>query len=804
MQFACSLEQNTVARKKLLREVKKIYCFTSLQKMTKVRNFTLPIFAVNRPVTISMVFISLIVLGFISLKRIPLEMMPQGFSSTSMTISTPYPNSSVDEIIKKIVIPLEKEIKTISGITNFYSRINENRARTRIKFSGTQNLDELYPILKERLDRILPEMPDDFEKFYIYKRNDDSSPIAWLSLSLENYSEEQLSSLLERIEAGFSRIKGVAKVNIFGVSEKQVIIQFNQKKIMNYRISIEKVIQDLQKDNFNLASGKITDSKKEWYLKSVATFQSKKELEDRKIGYGDLKLKDIAEVKYTYPERLWRNLLDGKRAMTIAVYRESGANTIEVSERLQLYTASIAKNPQMKNIKFIFLMLQSKFIKDGLSNLLETAGWGAIFAFITLFFFLRRIRLTIIIITAVPFSILMTLIFMDFMGRSINIISLMGFMVGVGMLVDNSVVVVENIARLQMEGLEKKDAVIQGTSEVSISIILSTLTTVVVFLPAMFLGDGGQLRFIMIHLGVPIVVSLVASLFVAMLFIPFGSIFLIKKKQEQEPQYILWLQKHYYSILKWSLNHKYQTFWLLLLIIALTIIPAKNLKMSAFGSGNIVSVSTWFQFPPDWDTADVSKYFSQIEKVVHAQRKKLGIKNSYVWHSNRRGRLRLFLVDKEQQPIPPKQLLKKLKTLIPVVAGVTFRIQGRGTQDDNQGLEIQIYGSDQNQLKILAQQMIEHLETLSGVSELSESTETLDQEAVIHIDVEKAKNLGLTPQAIARQISFTIRGISNLPSINLQGKEIKMVAQLRKEDREGLETLRTMTFFSEKKEAIKL
>ena len=386
----------------------------------------LPNFSIKRPVTVVMALVALLVVGYISYDQISVELMPAGFTPPRLGIWVPYPNSNPQEVEEQIAQHIEEQVQTISGVENVRSSSSSSGCWTRIKFSQGTDMDVAYAQLRDRMDRIKPDIPSDIERIFIRKWSNDDSPIMWVALIQNQFYKDPYYLVEQHIKKKLERVDGVANVEIWGTEEKEILIYIKQDMVKSYKINLYEIIQQLRNDNFSISSGFVTEGEQKIYVRSLGKFKTLEEIQNLPIRGANLRLKDIADVKYDVPERRWRQFIDGKKAITIGIFKESMANTVALSNDLEdLFNEQIKNDPKLSGFSFEILFNQGQFIEESIDNLQSAGIWGGFFAFAVLYFFLRRLRMTFIVNLAIPLSVLVTLTVMYFMGWSLNLITMM-------------------------------------------------------------------------------------------------------------------------------------------------------------------------------------------------------------------------------------------------------------------------------------------------------------------------------------------------------------------------------------------
>ena len=299
--------------------------------MADKRPGLLPNFSIRRPVTVLMTLLALLVVGYISFTQISVELMPAGFSPPFLGVYTPYPNSNPQEVEEQIAKPIEAQVRTISGVDMVRTSSSSNGCWMFIRFVQDTDMDVAYATLRDRMDRVKAELPDDIERIYVRKWGDDDDPVLWVALIQNKPYEDPYYMVEQLIKKPIERIDGVANVEIWGAEEKEIQILINQDLVRSYKINLYEVIQKLRSDNFAISSGFVTEGDQKIFVRSLGKFHSLEEIRNLPIRGANLKLGDIARVIYDVPEKRWRQLINGKKAVTIGVFKESMANTEELT-----------------------------------------------------------------------------------------------------------------------------------------------------------------------------------------------------------------------------------------------------------------------------------------------------------------------------------------------------------------------------------------------------------------------------------------------------------------------------------------
>lgn len=488
-------------------------------------------FSVNNPVTVSMIVIAIILLGYISFGKLSVDLLPD-MNAPRIFVEIKAGERPPEEIEKQYVENIEAQTIRQKGVSQVSSVCMVGSARVTVEYTWGRDMDEAFLDLQKALTAY--SQNSDFDEFTITQHDPNASPVMIIGMLHPEITDmDELRKVGENyIRNELIRLEGIADVTLTGTEEKEVLIETDQFKLDAYGITTSQIVQEIQNMNRNVSGGTIVEMGKKYIIKGSSLVQNIEDIENIVLSYKLLNnsqsqattstekaaifLKDVAKVSYVNkdPQNIVR--INGQRCVGLSIYKETGFNTVKAVEDLTESLESVKK--ALPGYEFIIVQNQGRFIQTSIDEVQDTALIGILIAVFVLFIFLRRIKVTAIISFAIPISVIATFNLMYFNGLSLNIMTLGGLALGAGMLVDNAIVVMENIFRNMEQGMSVRDAAIQGTAEVGGAITASTLTTIVVFLPIVYLhGASGAL---FKDQAWTVAFSLLASLFVAILVIP--------------------------------------------------------------------------------------------------------------------------------------------------------------------------------------------------------------------------------------------------------------------------------------------
>ncbi|HLT36661.1 MAG TPA: efflux RND transporter permease subunit, partial [Enhygromyxa sp.] len=486
-------------------------------------------FTVTRPVAVLMVFFAVMVFGAFSATMLPINLMPD-ISYPKLTVRTEYEGAAPAEVENDVARPLEEMLGVVTGVTRISSVSRAGYADVILEFTWDTEMSEANQDVLEKLDLIKPNLPEDIKTPLILRYDPSLDPVLVLSLSGTGEAYEGIAGLkaLRRVADREVRrllepIDGVASVKVRGGLEEEIHVSLDEDALRRTGISSQDVINRLESENINLAGGSMREGRTRYLIRTVNEFDQLDDIRELVVasrGGRDVLLRHIATVDYGYKDREVITRIDGNEAVMIEVYKEADANIVEMAKRVrERIDAQVGpKLGKEYGAALAVVSDRSLFISSSIREVRDTAFLGGLLAVVILFLFLREGKSTVIVALSIPISILVTFAPLKLADVSLNIMSLGGMALGVGMLVDNSIVVLESIHRCREEGDPLLRAVLRGTSEVGSAVVASTLTSIAVFFPMVFVeGVSGQMFG---DRGLTVVFSLLASLAVALLFIP--------------------------------------------------------------------------------------------------------------------------------------------------------------------------------------------------------------------------------------------------------------------------------------------
>ncbi len=791
---------------------------------------------VNRPILTLVIFFIVIILGAVSLSRLSIDLMPE-ITYPTISVVTSYGNVGPQEMEELVTRPIEEALAAVQGVEEITSTSTEGASMVRMSFAWGTELDAAANDIRDRIDRVLGRLPEDIERPMIRKFDLSAFPILITGVA-SNMNPRDLRQLTEdQVKYRLERVPGVAAVDIWGGLTREIHVNLKSAQLKALGISADAVIAALRNENRNVPAGLYEKGTSEVLVRTQGEFSSLDEIGSTVITMRDgtpIQIKDVADVEDSWEEVRQLIRIDGQPGLRISVSKQSGANTVKVAEAANAEIERI--NRDLPQIRLIPLIDTSAYIKQSVNNVGRSAVLGGILAIIILFFFLRNISSTAIVATAIPISVLATFGLMYFSGFTLNIMTFGGLALGIGMLVDSAIVVIENIFRHREQGESPVVSAVRGTGEVSAAILASVLTTIVVFLPVVFIRGMSGIMFQ--QMAYVVSFSLMCSLIVALTLIPvLASKFLrfapapgapgeaaagegkrtagggasqprtslLKRFYAVSEKTVRTIEERYRVALDWALAHRKSVLGLTVLLFVISVVLIRFIGVELMPTADEGEVRVDVEMAVGTRMEVVDRAMLAIEETVRGEVPEMVSMLSRVggggWRSGggHTGQLRITLVPKAERSRSSEDVANDLRRALGGIPGVTLRTRaGQGlfllrmgsSGDDNVSVEVR--GYDLRTAQSLAQRVQELVAGVPGITDTRVSREEGSPERVINIDRQKAADLGLTVSRIGDALETAIGG-SQASYFREGGKEYRILVRLSEEDRRELDDLLDLT-----------
>ncbi len=741
-------------------------------------------FSVNKPVTIMMIALIIIVLGGLSFTKLGLDLLPD-IEYPTVSVVTAYNGVTSEDIENVLTKPIEDAVGTVKNVKTVSSISREGLSVVLIEFNWGTNVDFAAQDVRDKIGLIKKYLPEDADNPLVIKTDVGTMPILGYGVTSDNVDTLELKKILkDNIKDRIERIEGVASVEIQGGKEREILVKLNKPQLELYGLTQEKIISILRSENINLSGGFIEQNLTEFPLRTVGEYKNLEEIKNTIVAMKNgipVYLKDVAEVIDGHKELRSYSRTNRKDSLLMMINKQSGANTVKVVGKVK------NELPKLKQFlppgtKFALVMDQSKIIKSSTNSVAQSGIIGGLLAILMVYLFLRNWRPTFAIAVAIPFSLIATFIPLYVAGYTLNLMTLGGLSLGMGMLVDNAVVVIENIYRHLEQGKERKKAAKIGANEVGMAITASTLTTIAVFLP-MSLGNGivGQLSR---GMSLTVIFALTSSLFAALTLVPMIASKMFKKRETAEDykkasgeKYFKKIQAFYKKVLIWALEHRKKTIFMAtgLLTLTLGLIPFIGTEFMPTIDQSMMILQV--KMPAGSSLTETNQMVSKIENIIFD---KVGNNivslTSFVGQSEElnkgasmglngginKATILMRLKDKENRKLSGAEIEEIIRKNKPPVRGLEINpmdMAGVMTGGVSSPIEIKIFGKNLDVLKKTADKIAEKITNVKGVRDVNTSLSQSRPELVVKVDREKSSRLGLTVGQIGLAVKNSMQGV---------------------------------------------
>ncbi|MEH6414448.1 efflux RND transporter permease subunit [Pseudomonas sp. CGJS7] len=752
--------------------------------------------SIKRPITTIMLFVSMFVIGLIAAVRLPLESLPD-ISAPFLVVQLPYDGSTPEEVERTILRPAEEALATMTGIKSMHGNASSDAATIQMVFKDwDRDIAITASEARERIDAIIDELPDGFQRYFVFKWSSGDQAILQVRLAGDMDLSREYDLIDREFKRRLERIPGVAKVEIGGASPNEVEIAILPDRLVAHGVDLNTLTKSLQALNFSISAGQIEDGGRRLRVQPIGQVTDLEQFRNLVINSSGLKLGAIADVRLK-PARLETGRrLDGRPAIGLDIYKERNANLVEVSKAALAEVEAIRAQPALSNIEIKVMENQGEEVTGSLLELAEAGGIGLLLSIAVLFFFLRHWPSTLMVTLAIPICFVMTLGFMHFVGVTLNVLSLMGLLLAVGMLVDNAVVVVESIyqEREKMPG-QPQLASILGTRHVAIALSAGTLCHCIVFLPNL-IGETNDISIFMSQIAITISVSLLASWLVAVSLIP-----MISARLKTPPAantttgLIPWIQRSYAHVLRWTLEHRGLSLIGIALVVAISLVPMSRTKFDMFGNEGGTDAFIQYRWKGSYTREQMSAEILKIEQFLEARRKQYHIKQIYSFFSERGGgdagtRLQF----REDEIKNSKALVETISKALPKSAKAEISM-GQGEDGDPNGgknVQVQLVGDSTEALSELAGDIVPMLARRPELREVRVDVGDRNTELNVSVDRERAASFGFSVEEVSRFVGLSLRG-AQLRDFQRGDSEVPVWARFADAEKYSLENLAELT-----------
>jgi HAE1 family hydrophobic/amphiphilic exporter-1 len=666
-----------------------------------------------------------------------------------------------------------------------------------LEFTWGDDLDIVRMQVSEKMDQVRGALPPDIGEIRIFSFNTNSIPVIEGRISASGVDLSANFDLLEsRVLNPIRRVPGVARVDLNGVAPREINIDLILAAVKQHDVDVNRLITRLRGATSHLVLGQVDDDGRRFNARALGAFESVQAIGDFPVDERGLKLSDIAEITFEEPPIAFGRHLDREYAVALEVYKESTANTVDVvTSVMKVIEEEIDGDPLLQGVELFVWEDQAEQIVSGIDGLKRAGTIGALLAVLSLYFFLRRLDATVIVSLSIPFSVIAACCVMYFLGKTLNMLSMMGLMLAVGMLVDNAIVVLESIDRRHRDEPDTRRAALAGARQVTMAVTASTTTTLIVFLP-LILGASTGLTTWLSEVGITISLALVCSLVSSLLLIPLMSAHFLRRRQTKPSRLLVWMENRYAGMLGWTLRHKGWTGVLVVVGLVAGFVPfATGMVEQAMFSAQVNErLFLNYEFDDFHYKSESERAVSRVEDYLYANQQQFMLESVYSYYASNEAGTVLILDRKSLDDDQVKELRKRIRAGLPEIPGVRVMFdEDADSGGDTTRFAVKFFGQDSGTLRTLAEEAMRRLDTLDGVQDMTPSFKRGRKEIQVNVDRDKLARLGLTAQDVSDVFAFTLGGM-RLPRFDTGEREVEMWLALRMEDRSNLADLSQLQF----------
>ena len=755
----------------------------------------------EHPVLTLIVFALLGIMGLFTLQNVAISLMPD-IDYPVLSVSATYTNAGPETVEKTVTRVLESGLVSVSNLKTITSTSSEGRSRISLEFNYGTDLDEAVNDVRDKIDRVERSLPDDVTPT-IFKMDSDAMPIMRIAVR-GNRSNDDLKQIAEdTIVDILEQANGVAEASVSGGRTKIIRVELSENRLAAYGLTITSITSALSKQNLELGGGKINEGRKDYSIRTTGEFTSVDDINNTVItrvnGY-DVKLSDVGKAYMGYSDATSIVSINGEPGIYVSVTKQSGSNSVTVANEVYKKMAEL-ESALPTDVTLAIIRDDTDSIRDTLSTLLDSAWQGLLLAVLVLFVFLKSMKSTIIIGISIPLSIIITLLAMNFAGITLNMITMTGLILGVGMIVDASIVMIENIYVYRTRGAKPKVAAVLGSSEMVMSVFSGNLTTICVFIPFLFfMSDLGMMGQMVKGIIFTIVIALVSSLFVAIFLVPvLAGVFLPLTNRKEKPLKSKFLINLYAAFdkpmdaitawyrraLKSALGHRKATTLICLCAFIIALALATTLHMQMMTGGRDDSVTVNLRYPIGTKLSETQAGLTQLEDIIKSevQGYKTLITTAGSSTSSYSGSIQIQLPQSAEQIDTAETIQQKLRahfTDFPADARLSFR-QGMARQMTGSDIVLKVRSDSLDLAMQVATQLEDVIDGIDVLGEPSVDTEEGLPEVEIVIDRQRAYAFGVDVTTVAREINYAINGVT-ATTYRQDGKEYSVKVMYQPSD----------------------
>lgn len=779
---------------------------------------------IRKPVTVVILFGLLILLGLYVSVQVPIDLYPD-INPPFLLVMTSYEGASPEEVENGVTRLLEGALTNVNNVQDLTSTSSEGSSMIMLEFGWSQDLSAAANDVRDKLEFVKDFIPEDAASPQIFILDPAMLPIMYMSLSGDRPAEELNEIAVNQVQPFLERVPGVSTTSLDGGRESAIRVDIPQNRLDAYDLSLTQISQMLMVQNMDTSAGSVREGNRKILLETAGEYSSVEEIAETVISYKGgpsmmdpnaplqtIRLQDIASVYESYRDQSTAVYIDGVPGIFIQLQKQSGVNSVEVADKVKEQIAEINESlPAGVELELVYD--STKMIRSSLQGVSSSAIMGALLAMVVLFVFLRNLKTTVIIGLSIPISLLFTIMLMYFAGITLNLMTLAGLTLGIGMIVDSSIVILENIYRYREKGAKLLPAAELGTQEMITAISASTLTTIAVFLPVlMFKSELDMIGVIFQDMAFTIVITLLASLFIAFTLVPvlsskFLPIFtrkqkpmkdgLLKKIDGAMGKFFDGLDNAYKKLLHYILDHKGRVLSIIVLAFVLSLMGIGFIGIEMMPSASEDMVQLTLELPPGTPLEETKALVAELEEKLLENMEGMeslvtmsGTSGDFFSGSaSNQGMLLIVLPPFEDRVESAQEIQAFLREDLQRRPGLEYSFSSGANMGGGSPIDIEIQSEDLQ----LAREVGEEIKALiqDNVPQVTEPEVSMGEgipQVEIVIDRDKAYSLGLNVYNIGAEVSANIDG-KVATRYNSNGNEYDVILSLIEEDRASLTDL---------------
>ena len=793
----------------------------------------LPQVAVNRPVTTVMFFMAILLFGFVSLTMLPQDVLPD-IELPSLTVITVYPGASAEDVEQQVTKVLEDVLSGASDLKNIASQSKENVSFISLEFNWGSDLDEAANDVRDLLELKKGDLPEDAESPAIYKITSSMMPILIYNIEA-NESFNGLNKIIDdKISNRLKKVEGVGTIITIGQPVREIKVELDPFKLKAYRLSPGRISKIIEMENLTIPGGSIKVGASDLAVRVPGEFETVDEMENVVLTSFEGKiihLKDVATIRDDFKEKDEFVSSFGQKAVMLMVQKQSGSNSLQVAKSVKAEIKNIQKILPA-DVRIKEMLDSSELVSHSIKNLSKTIMYGAVFVIIIVFVFLRNIRSSLIIILSIPFSLITAFIFMFIANFTINIFSLMALVIAIGMVVDSSIVVLENITQHIEKGEKPREAAIFGSSEMGMAISASTLTTIAVFLPMVFLG--GMVGILFKQLALLTSITLIASLFTALTLTPMMASRLIKPMKDENKTHgplfrlseklFVGTEKGYAKVLSWAVYHRVITILTVSALLGFTIWTSRDFGTDYIPEMDAGDLNAVIETEVGTSAKETARVAEKVEKIFEeeasgeirsmyaiAGQTEDGVLTSIGFSEGKNlASLGAKLTLPEDRNYTAKQAAERIRNRIEKELPEITKLRVTGVAllemaliGNKKPIEIKVMGNDFDRINATAELIQGKLKDMPGLVNVTNTIDEGKLEVQLRVNREKAQSMGLNTAMIASTVRQSIYG-AEAGEFKEKGEEYDIMVRYAPEHRNRITDLNNITLTTLKGEQVPL